>query len=85
MLTAEWLEEQVFGFQDADATFTLNWVCTMLTLRAFCILGKTAGVDVPLLSFDDSTWPTSSGPAYRLFSSLLRGSDERLQRCPSIA
>ena len=53
MLTPEWLEKQVFEFQDADAIFTLNWVCTMLILRGLRKLGKTAGQDVPMLSFDD--------------------------------
>ena len=53
MLTAAWLEEQVFGRQKADAIFTLNWVCTILSLRGLRELGKTAGRDVPMLSFDD--------------------------------
>jgi LacI family transcriptional regulator len=53
MLTAQWLEEQVFGFQKADAILTLNWVCTILSLRGLRKLGKTAGRDVPMLSFDD--------------------------------
>ncbi len=53
LLTAEWLETQVFQHQEADAILTLNWVCTMLTLRALRQLGKTAGRDVPLFSFDD--------------------------------
>jgi LacI family transcriptional regulator len=52
-LTAEWLAEQVFRHQDADAIFTLNWVCTMLTLRGLGQLGKTAGREIPMLSFDD--------------------------------
>jgi LacI family transcriptional regulator len=53
MLTPEWLESEVFGLQKADAVFTLNWVCTMLTLRGLRKMGKTAGRDVPMLSFDD--------------------------------
>lgn len=53
MLTPEWLEAQVFGLHKADAVFTLNWVCTMLTLRGLRKLRKTAGKDVPMLSFDD--------------------------------
>jgi LacI family transcriptional regulator len=53
MLTAEWLDEQVLGSQNADAILTLNWVCTMLTLRGLRKLGKTAGTDVALLSFDE--------------------------------
>ncbi len=53
LLTAEWLAEEVFRFQDADAIFTLNWVCTMLTLRGLRELGKSAGRDIPIFSFDD--------------------------------
>ena len=52
-LTARWLSEEVFQNQKADAIFTLNWVCTMLTLRGLRQLGKIAGRDVPLFSFDD--------------------------------
>ena len=32
---------------------TVNWVCTILTLRGLRELGKTAGRDVAMLSFDD--------------------------------
>jgi LacI family transcriptional regulator len=53
MLTSEWLKEQVFGLQKADAILTLNWVCTILSLRGLRKLGKKAGRDVPMLSFDD--------------------------------
>jgi len=52
-LTAEWLAEEVFRKQDADAILTLNWVCTMLTLRGLRQLRKSAGRDIPLFSFDD--------------------------------
>ncbi len=52
-LTAAWLTEEVFGLQDADAILTLNWLCTMLTLRGLRQLGKAAGRDIPMLSFDD--------------------------------
>jgi LacI family transcriptional regulator len=52
-LNAEWLLEQVLHQQKADAIFTLNWVCTMHTLRALRQLGKRSGVDVPMFSFDD--------------------------------
>ncbi len=52
-LTADWLAEEVFRLQHADAIITMNWVCTMLTLRALRKLGKTAGRDIPILSFDD--------------------------------
>ncbi len=53
MLTPDWIEQQVVGLQKADAIFTLNWVCTMLTLRGLRELGKTPGRDIPMLSFDD--------------------------------
>jgi LacI family transcriptional regulator, galactose operon repressor len=53
MLTPKWIAEQVLGSQRADAIFTLNWVCTMLTLHGLRALGKTAGRDVRMLSFDD--------------------------------
>ena len=53
MLVAEWLREEVFRAQNADAIFSLNWVCTMLTLRALRQLGKKAGRDIPMFSFDD--------------------------------
>ena len=52
-LTADWLAEEVFVKQGADAIFTLNWVCTILTLRALRELDKIAGQDIPLISFDD--------------------------------
>jgi LacI family transcriptional regulator len=52
MLTAAWLDEQVFGHQKADAILTLNWVCTILTLRGLRQLGKRAGREIPMLSFD---------------------------------
>jgi LacI family transcriptional regulator len=52
-LTAEWLAEEVFRLQDADAILTLNWVCTIRTLQGLRQLGKRAGRDIPLLSFDD--------------------------------
>ncbi len=53
MLTAAWLEEQVFRLQKADAILTLNWVCTILSLRGLRERGRIAGRDVPMLSFDD--------------------------------
>ena len=53
ILTPAWLRGQVLGAQRADAIFTLNWVCTMLTLRGLRKLGLTAGRDIPMLSFDD--------------------------------
>ncbi len=52
-LTPDWLAEEVFRLHDADAILTLNWVCTMLTLRGLRKLGKTAGREIPLFSFDD--------------------------------
>ena len=53
LLVAEWLAEEVFRQQNADAILSLNWVCTMLTLRALRQLGKKAGRDIPMFSFDD--------------------------------
>lgn len=52
-LTADWLAKEVFGNQHADAILTLNWVCTMLTLRGLRQLRKIPGTDIPLFSFDD--------------------------------
>lgn len=52
-INADWLSKEVFSNHRADAIFTLNWVCTMLTLRALRQLQKTAGRDIPLFSFDD--------------------------------
>jgi LacI family transcriptional regulator len=52
-LVADWLAEEVFRVQKADAIISLNWVCTMLTLRALRQLGKRAGRDIPMFSFDD--------------------------------
>lgn len=53
MLTAEWLAEEVIRSHKADAIFTLNWVCTILTLRGLNKLGKKVGCDIPFISFDD--------------------------------
>jgi LacI family transcriptional regulator len=53
LLVAEWLAKEVFRVQNADAIFTLNWVCTMLTLRGLRQLGIKAGRDIPMFSFDD--------------------------------
>lgn len=52
-LVAEWLQKEVFGVQKADSIFSLNWVCTMLILRGLRQLGKKAGRDIPMFSFDD--------------------------------
>ena len=52
-LTPDWFAEEVFRMQDADAILTLNWVCTMLTLRGLRELGKKVGRDIALFSFDD--------------------------------
>jgi LacI family transcriptional regulator len=52
-LTPEWLAEEVFRKHHADAILTLNWVCTMLTLRGLRQLRKLPGTDIPLFSFDD--------------------------------
>lgn len=53
LLTSDWFAEEVFRLQHADAILTLNWVCTMFTLRGLRKLGKKAGRDIPLFSFDD--------------------------------
>lgn len=53
LLTAEWLANEIFAINGADAIFTLNWVCTMLTLRCLRELGKEVGREIPLISFDD--------------------------------
>ena len=53
LLTAEWVAQEIFRVQKADAILTLNWVCTMLVLRALRELGKKPGKDVALFSFDD--------------------------------
>jgi LacI family transcriptional regulator len=53
LLVAKWLADEVFRAQSADAIISLNWVCTMLTLRALRQLGKKAGRDIPMFSFDD--------------------------------
>ncbi|MDQ2841301.1 MAG: LacI family transcriptional regulator [Acidobacteriota bacterium] len=53
MLTPDWLSEIVFKHNKADAIICMNWVCTMLTLRAMRHLNKRLGYDVPFLSFDD--------------------------------
>ncbi len=53
MLTAVWLKSQISGKKRADAIFSLNWVCTMLTLHALRDLGMEVGRDILLLSFDD--------------------------------
>lgn len=52
LLTAEWLSA-VFQVQKPDAILTLNWVCTMLIMRALRELGKKPGKDIALFSFDD--------------------------------
>jgi LacI family transcriptional regulator len=53
LLTPEWLTEEVLRKQDADAILTLNWVCTMRTLRGLRQLRRIPGSDIPLFSFDD--------------------------------
>ncbi|MDQ2834921.1 MAG: LacI family transcriptional regulator [Acidobacteriota bacterium] len=53
LLTPEWLSETVFRQNKADAIICMNWVCTMLTLRAMREIDKRLGSDVPFLSFDD--------------------------------
>lgn len=53
LLTRDWLREQVLQLQEADAILTLNWVCTMRTLRALRELKLKPGKDIPMFSFDD--------------------------------
>ena len=53
MLTAEWLEKEVFGLHAADAIFPLNWVCSLHVLCGLRELGKRPGREIPLISFDD--------------------------------
>jgi LacI family transcriptional regulator len=62
-LTSEWLRKEVFQSQKADAVLTLNWVCTMLTLRGLRHMGKTAGREIPLFSFDDFDLADMLAPA----------------------
>jgi len=52
-LTPEALATFLSGPKAADAILTLNWVCTMLTLRALKVLNKTIAGDIALISFDD--------------------------------
>lgn len=52
-LTPEALSAFLSGPGRVEAILTLNWVCTMLVLRALNSLGKRIGKDVALISFDD--------------------------------
>jgi LacI family transcriptional regulator len=52
-LTPEVLSTFLSGPNPVEAILTLNWVCTMLTLRALKVLNKTFAKDVALISFDD--------------------------------
>jgi LacI family transcriptional regulator len=52
-LTPEALSHFLTGPNPVQAILTLNWVCTMLTLRALNVLDKTIAKDVALISFDD--------------------------------
>lgn len=52
-LTPELLSQYLTGPDRVEAIFSLNWVCTMLVLRALKALGKHVGEDVALISFDD--------------------------------
>jgi LacI family transcriptional regulator len=53
MLTDQWISDEIYGRHGADAILTLNWVCTMLTLRGLNRLGRKVGLDIPFISFDD--------------------------------
>lgn len=52
-LTPEWLRKELFSDGGVEAIFTLNWVCTILVLKALRELRKQVGRDVLLISFDD--------------------------------
>ncbi|MEO8738039.1 MAG: LacI family DNA-binding transcriptional regulator [Edaphobacter sp.] len=52
-LTPEILSNFLSGPKPVEAILTLNWVCTMLTLRALKVLNKVIAKDVALISFDD--------------------------------
>jgi len=51
--TPELLSTFISGPNRVQAIFTLNWVCTMLVLRALNVLNKRIAKDVALISFDD--------------------------------
>ncbi len=53
LLTAKWLEEEMFRGETAEAIFSLNWVTTQHVLRGLRDLGISAGRDIALISFDD--------------------------------
>lgn len=53
LLTAEWLQKEVFDRHAADAIFPLNWICSLQVLRGLRALGKKPGQDIPLFCFDD--------------------------------
>lgn len=53
LLTTEWLEKEVLGLHEADAIFSLNWICSLHILRGLRELGKRAGRDIPFICFDD--------------------------------
>jgi LacI family transcriptional regulator len=53
LLTPEWLSEVALQDHRADAIICMNWVCTMMTLRAMRRLNRRLGQDVAFLSFDD--------------------------------
>jgi LacI family transcriptional regulator len=53
MLTTQWFSENVMSRHKPEAVICMNWVCTVLTLRAMKNIGKRAGKDIPFLSFDD--------------------------------
>lgn len=52
-LTPEWLHRELFSDGAVEAVFALNWVCTILVLKALRELHKQVGRDVLLVSFDD--------------------------------
>jgi len=62
-LTAESLSAFFKDPKPVEAILTLNWVCTMLTLRALRGLKKQYGKSVALISFDDFELAEIMSPA----------------------
>jgi len=53
LLTEAWLSEVVLKDHKPHAIISMNWVCTMLTLRAMRQLCRHRNQLIPFLSFDD--------------------------------
>lgn len=71
-LTTEVLEKALRGPKPPQAIFTLNWVTTMLTLRALRTLGKRLVADVALISFDDFELADMLSPSLTVVSQPSR-------------